>query len=111
MSVLQEAPADIRKDIVKMLAEIIGHRSDSCELGGSSGTAPIHTMAYACGPAECAGLAQLLLTLILELLGKECDAPDMFSASFSPVYALLEAYVSCLLLKRSALGQSSNAYI
>ncbi len=65
---MQEAPADTRKDIIKMLAEIIGHGTESCEAGGN--TASIRTAAYACGPAECAGLAQQLLTLILELLGK-----------------------------------------
>ena len=69
--VTQEAPADIRKDIIKMLAETTGHVTDSCEVRGISGTSPIPNLAYACGPAECAGLAQQLLMLILELLGKE----------------------------------------
>lgn len=67
---MQEAPADIRKDIIKMLAEIIGHVTESGEFGGYMGTASMPTTAYACGPAECASLAQQLLTLILELLGK-----------------------------------------
>ena len=65
---MQEAPAETRKDIIKMLAEIIGHVAESCEVGGKA--ASISSVAYAYGPAECAGLAQQLLTLILELLGK-----------------------------------------
>ena len=67
---MQEASADSRKDIIKMLAEIIGRVTGPCEGRGNTGTATIPTEAYSCGPAECAGLAQQLLTLILELLGE-----------------------------------------
>ena len=51
-----------------MLAEIIGHDRASAEAEGSS-DASASTEAFACGPAECSGLAQQLLALILELLG------------------------------------------
>lgn len=65
---MQAAPVDVRRDIIRMLAEVIGHDGASAEAEGSNGAAA-STEAFACGRAQCFGLAQQLLALILELLG------------------------------------------
>ena len=57
-----------------MLAEIIGHDGASAEAEGSIDAAA-STEAFACGSAECSGLAQQLLVLILELLGASRPTP------------------------------------
>ena len=54
-----------------MLAEVIGHAAEPCEVNGSTNaSAPNTTESFACGPAEVASLVLQLVTLILELLGK-----------------------------------------
>ncbi|CAL5229954.1 g13383 [Coccomyxa viridis] len=96
-SLYAEAPADTRKGIIKILAEIIGHVTESCEVGGN--TASIPTVAYACGPAECAGLAQQLLTLILELLGSSEEAQLFNTQYVSRAMGNLRAEVDDLLYR------------
>ena len=71
---MQAATVDVRRDIIRMLAEVIGHDGASAEAEGS-GHAAASAEAVACGPAECFGLAQQLLALILELLGASRPVP------------------------------------
>lgn len=66
---MQEAPVDMRKDIIKMLAECIGYAAPQAEQSSSEAAAAPE--GYACGQVECASLAQQLLNLILELLGRD----------------------------------------
>ena len=72
---MQAAPVDVRRDIIRMLAEVIGYDGASAEAEGSNDAAA-SAEAFACGPAECFGLAQQLLALILELLGAFRPPPN-----------------------------------
>lgn len=68
----------MRLEIIRMLAEVIGHVTELGRAKGSSDAGQTTYEEFSCGPMECASLAQQLLQLILELMGK---APFMLSRS------------------------------
>ena len=82
---MQEASADTRLEIIRMLAEVIGHVTEPGRAKGSSDAGQTTYEESSCGP-ECASLAQQLLQLILELMGK---------ASFMLSRSLLKLWREC----------------
>ena len=75
---MQETSADTRLEIIRMLAEVIGHVAEPGRAKGSNDGGQTTYEEFACGPIECASLAQQLLQLILEVMG---EAPFLPSTS------------------------------
>jgi hypothetical protein len=75
---MQETSADTRLETIRMLAEVIGHVTEAGRAKGSNDGGQTTYEEFACGPIECASLAQQLLQLILEVMG---EAPFLPSTS------------------------------